>query len=153
MTSAQPGPPPHPTLSRNGEQIVGWIRELEECRRGGLVTDEDYAYQRAEKFALLLRPMRFLWLASLLGTALLGAPSAALIWFLTYDWRYTAGIGVLGGAWGFMALGRVLREKFIELQLRERRKILVALLEKDLLTTSEFADYEDRLSKGHQDVL
>ena len=153
MTRAQPAPPPQSTLSRNGEQIVTWIRELEECRIGGLVTDEDYGYQRAEKLAALLRPIRCLWLASFLGTALLGAPSAALIWFLTKDPRYAAGIAVIAGAWGFMALGRALREKFTELQLRERRKILVALLENDLLTASEFADYEDRLAKGNQDVL
>jgi hypothetical protein len=133
--------------------MVAWIRELEECRIGGLVTDEDYGYQRAEKFAALLRPMRCLWLGSVLGTALVGAPAGALIWFLTHDWRFTAGIGVLAGAWGFMALGRALREKFIEIQLRERRKILVALLENDLLTASEFSDYEERLAKGHQDVL
>lgn len=153
MTYAQPGLPPPPSLSRNGEQIVGWIRELEECRIGGLVTDEEHGFQRAEKLAALLRPMRGLWLATILGTLLLGAPSAALIWFLTQDPLYTAGIGVLAGAWGCMALGRALREKFTELQLCERRKILVALLEKDLLTASEFSDYEERLAMGHQDVL
>ena len=153
MTHAQPRPLLQSSLSRSGEQIVGWIRELEECRIGGIVTDEDYGYQRAEKLASLLSPMRWLWLASLAGTVLFGAPSAALIFFLTQDPRYAAGIGLLAGAWGFMALGRALREKFIELQLCERRKILVALLENDLLTASEFADYEERLAKGHQDVL
>ena len=153
MTHAEPIRPPQSALTRGGEQLVAWLRELEECRIGGLVTDEDYGYQRAEKFSLLLRPMRWLRLASLTGTVLLGAPSAALIWFLTQDWRITAGIAVLAGVWGFMALGRVLREKFIELQLREGRKILLALLENDLLTASEFSDYEDRLAQGHPDVL
>ncbi|MEO6788237.1 MAG: hypothetical protein ABI318_19105 [Chthoniobacteraceae bacterium] len=140
------------TLPRGGEQLVAWFRELEECRIGGLVPDEDYCYQRAEKFDSLLRPTRGIWLAALLGAALIGAPAGALIWWLTRDWRFTGGIGALSAAWGSMSLGRALSEKFADLQLRGRRKILVALLENDLLTASEFADYDDRLATGCQDV-
>lgn len=132
--------------------MVGWMRELEECRIGGLVTDEEYGLQRAEKFAALLRPTRWLWLASLLGMALIGAPAASLTWGLTQDSQYTAAIGVLAGGWGFLALGRLLREKAAEFQLSERRKILVALLEMDILTAGEFADYDDRLSRGEQNI-
>jgi len=133
--------------------MVGWMRELEECRIGGLVTDEEYGFQRAEKFAALLHPTRCLWLVSLLGMALIAAPAAALIWFLTQDPQYAAAIAVLAGGWGFLALGRVLREKSAGFQLSERRKILVALLEKDLLTAGEFADYDDLLSRGRQNVV
>jgi hypothetical protein len=153
MADAQPSPSSQYALSRRGEQLVAWLRELEECRIGGLVTDEDYGYQRAEKFAVILRPMRCLWLAPLLGVLLIGAPACTLIWLLTHDWRLTGGIAVLAGAWGGMALGRLLREKLIELQLRERRRILVALLDSDLLTANEFADYEERLLHGHQDIF
>jgi hypothetical protein len=152
MTHAQPGFSPPPTLPRGGEQLVAWFRELEECRIGGLVTDEDYSYQRAEKFASLLRPTRGLWLAALLGATLIGALAGALTWWFTRDWRFTAGIGVLSAAWGSTSLGRALSEKFTELQLRGRRKILIALLENDLLTAAEFADYDERLAQGREDV-
>lgn len=153
MADAGPSTPPAYGLSRRGEQLLGWLRELEECRVGGLVSDEDYAYQRAEKFAMLLRPARCLWIAPATGALLAAAPAAAILWFLTEDWRIAGGIGLLAGAWGFLALGRLLREKFAELQLRDRRRILVALLDSDLLTASEFADYEERLARGQQDVL
>ena len=152
MTCAQPQTPPHTTLPESGEQFVGWLRELEECRISGFVTDEDYAFQRAEKFALLLRPARAPWLASLLGAVFVGAPAGALIWFLTHDPRYAAAIAVIASAWGFISLGRMLREKFTEIQLRGRREIFVALLENDLLTAAEFADYDERLSRGQEDV-
>lgn len=153
MAEAGPSTPQAYGLSRRGEQILGWLRELEECRVGGLVTDEDYSYQRAEKFAMLLRPVRCLWIAPLLGALLIGVPAATSIWLLTKDWRLVASIGVLATAWGFLALGRLLREKLVEIQLRERQRILVALLDNDLLTASEFADYEERLARGQQDVL
>ena len=153
MTHVHPGPLVQPKLSRNGEQMVAWIRELEECRIGGLVTDEDYAYQRAEKFSAILRPMRCLWLASLFGMALVAAPAAGLIWLLTRDPRYAAAIGTIAGVWGLLALGSMLREKFTEFRLTGRRRILVALLENDLLTATEFADYDDRLALGRQDII
>ena len=153
MTHAQPVRPPQSALSRGGEQLVAWLRELEECRIGGLVTDEDYSYQRAEKLAALLRPTRCLWLASFFGALLIGAFASAVTWQFTRDWRAAAGVAAVAGVWGLTSLGRVMREKFIELQLRGRRKILVALLENDLLTASEFADYDDRLAQGQQDFV
>jgi len=153
MTEVLTTPSAKSALPRGGEQLVAWIRELEECRIGGLVTDEDYAYQRAEKLTALIRPTRCLWLASALGALLAGAPASGAIWWFTRDLRATAGIAVPAATWGFMALGGMLRDKFIELQLRGRRRILVALLENDLLTATEFADYDDRLALGHQDFI
>jgi hypothetical protein len=145
--------PPQPARTRTGDQFVTYLRELEECRIGGLVSDEDYAYQRAEKLAALLRPTRFLWIASLIGGLLIGSLAGGTTWFFTRDWRATAGVAGVAGMWGLTSLGRVMREKFIELQLRERRKILVALLENDVLSASEFADYDDRLAQGNPDVI
>ena len=153
MTLAQPVRSPQSALTRGGEQLVAWLRELEECRIGGLVTDEDYAYQRAEKLAALLRPTRCLWLASFAGALVVGAFAGAVTWQFTRDWRAAGGVAAVAGVWGLTSLGRALREKFIELQLRGRRKILVALLENDLLTASEFADYDDRLAQGQQDFV
>ena len=153
MTYAQPCLPRHATLSRGGEQTVASLRELEEKHISGLIAEEDYVRQRAEKFNALLRPMRGLWLAEIFGAALVGAPLGALIWFCTQQEYYTTGIGVVGGMWGFTSLGRVLREKFADLRSRGRRKILIALLDNDLLTASEFAEYEDRLAIGQDDEV
>ena len=152
MTHAAPGFSPQAAVPRGGEELIAWVRELEECRIGGLVTDEDYSFQRAEKFAALLRPIRCLWLAALLGAILVGGAAGALNWWFTRDWRFTAAIAAIATAWGSMSLGRALSEKFIEIQLRGRRKIFVALLEYDLLTAAEFADYDERLTTGHEDV-
>ena len=152
MTHLVQGLPQHAPLSRSGEQAVASLRELEENHISGLVTEEDYARQRAEKFGALLRPMSGLWLAEIFGAALIGAPLGALIWVFTQQEYYTTGIGVVGGMWGFTSLGRVLREKFADLRSRGRRKILVALLDNDLITASEFAEYEDRLTNGRRDA-
>ena len=151
MTHVQLGIPQQATLSRSGEQTLASLRELEEKHISGLVTEEDYTRQRAEKFSALLRPMSGLWLAEIFGAALVGAPLGALIWFLTQQQHYTTGIAVAGGLWGFTSLGRVLRGKFADLRSRGRRKILIALLDNDLLTASEFAEFEDRLAIERQD--
>ena len=148
MTRAQPATLPHPMLSRRGEQAVAELRALEESRICGLVSDEDYSRQRAEKFRVLTRPLPGMWLAALLGVPLLGGPAGALIWLLTHDERCAFGIAVLAGAWGILSPGRVLQEKCAEICSRGRRKILVALLDNDLLTASEFAEYEQRLICG-----
>jgi hypothetical protein len=148
MTRAQPSTLPHPILSRRGEQAVAELRALEENRICGLLTDEDYLRQRAEKFRALTRPVPGMWLAALLGVPLLGVPAGALIWLLTHDEPCAFAIAVLAGAWGILSIGRVLQEECTELCSRGRRKILVALLDNDLLTASEFAEHEERLIRG-----
>jgi len=135
-------------LSRRGEQAVAELRALEENRICGLVTDEDYLRQRAGKFRALTRPVPGMWLAALLGVPLLGVPAGALIWLLTHDEPCAFAIAVLAGAWGILSIGRVLQEECTELCSRGRRKILVALLDNDLLTASEFAEHEQRLIRG-----
>ena len=148
MTRAQPSTLPHPILSRRGEQAVAELRALEENRICGLLTDEDYLRQRAEKFRALTRPVPGMWLAALLSVPLLGVPAGALIWLLTHDEPCAFAIAVLAGAWGILSIGRVLQEECTELCSRGRRKILVALLDNDLLTASEFAEHEQRLIRG-----
>ncbi len=148
MTRAQPSTLLHPILSRRGEQAVAELRALEENRICGLLTDEDYLRQRAEKYRALTRPVPGMWLAALLGVPLLGVPAGALIWLLTHDEPCAFAIAVLAGAWGILSIGRVLQEECTELCSRGRRKILVALLDNDLLTASEFAEHEQRLIRG-----
>lgn len=138
---------------RGREHIVTWLRELEECRAGGLVADEDYGFQRAEKLDQLLRPPRCLWLASALGAFLVGTLGAGATWWFTRDWRFTGFVAALSGLWGISSVGRLLREKFTEIQIRERRKTLLALLENDLLDANEFADFDERLQEAHPNIL
>ncbi len=135
-------------LSLHGEQIVAALRELEEHRICGLVADEDYARQRAERLRPLTRPLPGLWLAALLGVPLVGAPAGVMLRLIAHDDRCAFVIAVLAGAWGILSLGRVLQEKCAELFSRGRRRILVALLDDDLLTASEFAEHEQRLIRG-----
>jgi hypothetical protein len=145
MTHAHPATIPHPTLSHSGERAVAELRELEENRICGLMSDEDYSRQRAEKFRALTRPLPGIWIAALLGAPLTGAPAGVLTWIFSHEERCTFAIAVLAGAWGILSVGRILQEKCAELFSRGRRKILVALLEDDLLTASEFAEHEQRI--------
>src|SRR5690349_10626082 len=64
MSSSQPATANPPTPVGSIAHIIQWLRELEECRKGGLVTDEDYALERAEKLSALLDRHHSLWLAT-----------------------------------------------------------------------------------------
>jgi hypothetical protein len=147
MRHAQSSPSIEAPQSRAGTHFVTWLRELGECWRGGLISNEDYRAQRTEKLDELLQPPCFMWSGPLLGGAITGAIGGATTWWFTLDWRFTALVSVLAGSWGLNSLGRIFREKFIELQLRERLETLIALLENDLITVGELAEYEDRLAK------
>ena len=139
--------------TRACDHFVTWLRELEECRAGGLVSDEDFGLQRAEKLDELFDPPRFLGFASVLGAAIVGGFGGAVTWWFTRDLRFTALAVVLADVWGLTSLGRIFREKFIELQLNGRMKILIALLEHDLITAVEFSSYEEQLAKGRTDTF
>ena len=126
-----------------------WLRELDECRRGGLVADEDFAFQRAEKLDELLVKPRRLWLGWVLAGLPLALVAGGLAWWFTEDWRRVAlGAGITG-AWGVAALGRLAREHLRHVQLRERLGILRELLEHDLVSAEEFSAFEERLHDGN----
>jgi len=149
MPHAQTASPIEVPRSRAANHITVWLRDLGECRVGGLVTDEEFAYQRAEKLDALLQPPRCLWIASVLGGLAVAATGAAATWWFTRDLLFTPLVALLSGVWGVTSLGRVCREKFIEIQLRDRMNTFVMLLEHDLITASELADYEERLMAGN----
>ena len=89
----------------------------------------------------------------MLGGSIVGGIGGAITWWFTRDLRFTALAVVLADLWGLSSLGRVFREKFIELQLNGRMKILIALLEHDLISAVEFSDYEEQLARGRADVV
>lgn len=125
-----------------------WMRDLEECRRGGLVADEDFAYQRAEKLdELLVRPRR-LWLGWVLAGLPLAVVAGSLAWLATANWMKVALGAGIAGVLGLSALGRMACEHLRNVQLRERLGILRELLEHDLVSAEEFAAFEERLHDG-----
>ena len=67
-------------FSRSTAVGGAWLRDLEDCRGGGLLSDEDYAVQRAEKLSELLTEHRRLWLAPFAAAGCLGAVGASVAW-------------------------------------------------------------------------
>lgn len=127
-----------------------WMRDLDECRRGGLVSDEDFAFQRAEKLDELLVKPRRLWLGWVLAGLPLAVAAGSIAWLATGNWMKVAlGAGV-AGVWGVSALGRMAREHLRNMQLGERLGILRELLEHDLLSAEEFSAFEERMHHGEQ---
>lgn len=125
-----------------------WMRDLDECRRGGLVSDEDFAYQRAEKLdELLVRPRR-LWLGWVLAGLPLAVVAGSLAWLATENGMKVALATGVAGVWGVSALGRMACEHLRHVQLRERLGILRELLEHDLVSAEEFSAFEERLHDG-----
>lgn len=126
-----------------------WLQELDECRRGGLVTIEDFAYQRAEKLDELMKKPRRLWLGWLLAGLPLAIICGGLAWLFTQDWRKAALGAGIAGAWGVSALGRMACEHLRNVQLREQLRILRELLERDLVSAEEFSAFEEQLHNAN----
>jgi hypothetical protein len=128
--------------------IIQWLRELEECRKGGLVTDEDYAIERAEKLSELLEQHQGLWLATFFAFVPVAAAAAGLGWWLRPDWQSAATAGGLAGVVSLLTLSGMVRERMKHSKARERLSTLRTLLEHDLISTDEFVVYEERLLGG-----
>ena len=124
---------------------VGWLRELKYLHDAGLLEDEDYSYQRAEKITELLDCPRRPWLAWLYVGVPLGLIGAAVTWRLMEVWKISTSLLGVAALCGLAALGRRSRERFAHLGSSERLMILRELLAEDVITTMEFADFEERL--------
>ena len=147
--AALQNPRTEPTGDAAGGFIMG-LQELDECRRGGLVTDEDFAYQRAEKLdQFMAKKPRRLWLGWWLACLPLALAGGDFAWWLTQDWWKTALAAGIAGTWGLAALGRLACEQLRNYQLRERLGILRELLALDLVSSVEFAAFEEQLDDGH----
>lgn len=139
--------------SRSVTYIVQWLRELEECRVGGLITDEEYAVERAEKLSELLCAHRKLWLAPIVAA---GSPAAVfgnIVWMACMDWQLSALAAALGGLFGLVMLARPCRDSMKNTQIRDRLETLNALLSLDLVTADEFIIYEERILRGESHVI
>jgi hypothetical protein len=138
--------------SRSTAYLVGWLRDLEECRQAGLLTDEDYAVQRAEKLSELLCEHRHLWLASVVSAGCLGIMAGSAAWAFRSDWDITAISAGLAALFGIVVLAHPCRENLKQAQIRERLELLNALLAIDLISSDEFLAYEERLHAGGRDL-
>ncbi len=140
-------PPAGPVRGAAGYFLL-WLRELDECHRGGLVGIEDFAFQRAEKLNELLVKPRGLWLGWVLAGLPLALAAGGLAWWLTKDWRKVALGAAIAGVWGVSSLGRMACEYLRNVQLRERLGILRELLADELVSAEEFSEFEERLHDG-----
>ena|SRR5688572_7670588 len=149
MSTATANPDARPVSGgRSAAYIVQWLRELEECRVGGLITDEEYAVERAEKLSELLCEHRFLWLGPVIASGTLASTTGSMVWVATMNLQ-TTGLGAaLAGLFGLVMLARPIRDQLKNRQIEERLEILNALLSLDLVSADEFIIYEDRLLVG-----
>ena len=149
MSTATANPSVRPVPGgRSAAYIVQWLRELEECRVGGLITDEEYAVERAEKLSELLCQHRYLWLSPILASGTLASIAASVVWIGTMELQTTGLAAALAGLFGLVMLARPFRENLKNRQIRERLEILNMLLSYDLVSSDEFIIYEDRLLGG-----
>lgn len=144
--------PPAPG-GRSLQSIVEWLGELEECRVGGLISDEDYAIERAEKLSELLCRHRRLWLASVSAAGSMASFAGCAVWSAAGEWQITTVAAGLGALFGVAMLASPFREILKQTQIRERLTILNALLARDLITPDEFLVYEERLESGDEKLM
>ena len=142
-----------PGAAQNGDHrsasfIVQWLRELEECREGGLLSDEEYAEQRAEKLAELLCQHRHLWVAWVAAAGSLAIVAGCVVWIARMDLQAATIAASISGFFGMIMLGRPCRDGLKQSQIRDRLHLLNTLLARDLITADEFITFEEQLHAG-----
>ena len=138
--------------SRSVSAIVEWLRDLEECWKGGLLSDEEYAIQRAEKMSELLCEHRYLWLAYVASAGSFGIVGCSAAWIYASDLQLATLAGCFAALFGVIMLARPCRENLKQAQIRERLDLLNALIALDLISADEFLAYEERLHRGGRDL-
>ncbi len=124
---------------------VSWLQELSELRHAGLIEDEDYALSRAERLDALFRQPGEPWLKWLLFGLPAALASGVLAMRLTGDsvmFTFGASISVLCLV---AAISSYVQSKRGHLALREKLEVLRDLLGLDLISTEEFAGFEQRI--------
>ena len=124
---------------------VSWLQELSELRHAGLIEDEDYALSRAERLDALFRQPGEPWLKWLLFGLPAALASGVLAMRLTGDsvmFTCGASISVLCL---LAAISSYAQSKRGHLAVREKLEVLRDLLGLDLISTDEFAAFEQRI--------
>ncbi len=123
---------------------LDWLQELSELRKGGLISDEDFALSRAERLDALFndpgKPWRKWLVCGLPLSLLIGGGAAWWVGDLTILYN-GMGISLLCV---LAAIGSQSRVRSEHLSQEARLDILCKLLERDLISSAEFAEYEHR---------
>ena len=139
-TASQVSPPGVNT----GAYYVDWLQELTELRQGGMISDEDYAFSRAERLDTLLSGPGKPWVKWLF----VGLPLSLLVGgALTFLEQRNEPIlygGMSAALCLLAAIGVHSRVQSEHLSLDGRLDILRTLLERDLISSSEFSEFESR---------
>ena len=125
--------------------FIVWLQELSELRAGGLVSDEDYAFSRAERLdALLQRPGKP-WRKWLFAGVPLSLGVGGALAFVEQQREHFLMAGAITAFCLLAAVGTYSRVMATHLSPAQRLEILRDLLERDLVTADEFADFEHRI--------
>ena len=132
--------------ARSAAFYLDWIGELKQLHSAGMLDDEDFAYQRAERLHQLLNTPRRRWL----GWIRLGVPLAILggaaAWWFSRDLMVAEAGGGIVILCFLAAIARFHRERRFHLTPKERTQILYDLLAEDLITSEEFLAYDECLT-------
>jgi hypothetical protein len=132
--------------ARTAAYYIEWVGELSDLHRAGMLNDEDFAYQRAERLEELMDTPRRRWLGWIrIGVPLAGIAGATAWWF-TNDLLAVGAACLIVVLCVFAALGRLARERKHHLTLKERSDILYELLCEGLITSEEFLAFDERLT-------
>lgn len=126
--------------------FVEWLQELSDLRVGGLISDEDFAFSRAERLEQLFdippKPWRK-WLYGGIPASILGGGVAAYVVELLEPLFMGAAIASLCA---LAALGTHSRVMSRNLSKTQKFAVLRTLLERDLVSADEFSDFEHRIA-------
>lgn len=125
---------------------MDWIGELSQFHDAGMLNDEDFAYQRAERLEELLETPKRRWV----WWIRIGVPCAGLlgagVWWLVRDLWVIAGAAAMVLLCVIAAMARLHYERKHHLTVKERSDILYHLLSENLISSEEFLAFDTRLT-------
>ena len=133
-----------PPGANSDAYYVGWLQDLSDLRMGGMVSDEDFAVSRAERLDTLFEEPGKPWLKWLLiGVPLSLVMSGVAMWLTGDQTMLFYGMG-MSALCVLAALGAHSRVCAEHLSLDSRLDVLRRLLDRDLISASEFSEFEHR---------
>lgn len=123
-----------------------WIGELKILHQAGMLDDEDFSYQRAERLHQLLDLPRRSWLGWIRVGVPLAGLSGATAWWFSGDQMVLVSAAAIVVLCVLAALGRFSRERRAHLTPKQRTKILYDLLADDLISSEEFLAFDECLT-------
>jgi hypothetical protein len=125
--------------------FVAWLQELNEVWRGGMMSDEDYAFSKAEHLEHLLEPLKRPWRKWIFGVlpVVLIAGGVVSYFEQSLDNMLTAAcVGAVCVVGAIVAHWQAVRG---QLSKADRLTVIRELLARDLITCDEFGVFEQRI--------